>query len=168
VLKLLFFAIVITCLFIFLGKYKTMDPSQKKAALWRAGVMAFIGILALLVITGKMHWIGAAIGALIPFLRNAYGLVAQVLPLWLANRKKDTPTQDNSQAPQAPMPQMPIDEAVHILGLSGSLEKGEITAAMVQDAHRKLIQKLHPDRGGNDYLAAKINQARDLLLERVG
>lgn len=167
-LKILFFAVVITCVFIFLGKYKTMDPSQKKAALWRAGVMAFIGVLALLVITGKMHWIGAAIGALIPFLRNAYGLIAQVLPLWIANRKKEEQPHVDAEPPKPPMPQMPIDEAIHILGLSGSVERGDITAAMVQDAHRKLIQKLHPDRGGNDYLAAKINQARDLLLERLG
>ena len=50
-------------------------------------------------------------------------------------------------------------EALAMLGLNDDATKEDIITA-----HRKLIQKLHPDRGGNDYLAAQINQAKDLLL----
>lgn len=63
---------------------------------------------------------------------------------------------------------MSVQEAINILGLSGDLNSGEITAESVTKAHKRLIQKLHPDRGGNDYLAAKINQARDVLLKALG
>lgn len=54
---------------------------------------------------------------------------------------------------------MTVDEAYSILGLvSGS------SAPDIRKAHRRMMKKFHPDHGGSEYLARKINQARDVLL----
>lgn len=56
-----------------------------------------------------------------------------------------------------------LDEAAAILGVPASASAEDIRAA-----HKKLIGQLHPDKGGTDYLAAKINDARRIMLERLG
>jgi len=54
-----------------------------------------------------------------------------------------------------------VEEAAAILGVGVDASDEDVKAA-----HKKLIAKLHPDRGGTDYLASKINDARRTMLER--
>lgn len=155
--QFLLLVVIATLLFIAWAKYQRGDAAQRMSIIRMLFKYGFWAILALLVLRGKIFWLYGLVLAVIPLIPELY---IKLLQKW---RGTETETQPN------PTPVILTDEAeaMEILGLSGDIEKGEITAEMIIEAHKRLIQKMHPDRGGNDYLAAKINQARDLLLKRI-
>lgn len=63
----------------------------------------------------------------------------------------------------APRSEMGVEEAALVLGVAVDATDDDVKAA-----HKKLIAQLHPDKGGSDYLAAKINDARRVMLEKRG
>jgi hypothetical protein len=63
--------------------------------------------------------------------------------------------------PPSSGPDVTVEEAYAILGLAPGADEEAI-----REAYHRLMKQLHPDHGGTDYLAAKINRARDVLLHR--
>lgn len=86
----------------------------------------------------------------------------QVLEAYLDRTRDEWRDQSNNS--QAPPDQeestMTRQLALEILGLQEGASDEEIVKA-----HRSMMQRLHPDRGGSDYLAKKINTAKDFLLQ---
>lgn len=81
-------------------------------------------------------------------------------PHWREDaRNEEQPRSDTQWASGV----MTREEAYQILNLRPGATPDEI-----RQAHRTLLKKLHPDQGGSTYLAARVNQARDLLMSHHG
>jgi hypothetical protein len=210
---------------------KKLPKDKSRPFLWRTGFWLVLGIAAYLVLTGKMHWLGAGLAALVPLLRSVILWGFRAAPLVrLLGRFKSTPSQfrtaslvvtinfasgqitgeittgdlagkqlselstDEIEKLSQQLKQTDKEsyvllqaylmrsgstneqsandftsdsykniskaEAYEVLGISDDSSQQEVIKA-----HKRLIQKLHPDRGGSDYLAAKINAAKDLLIK---
>ena len=235
--RLILFLVAGIVVFVVYQRATALPPQQRKKAYLKIGLFVLVGLVVVLTVTGRMHWLGAAITALLVGAGRILPVLIRLFPVlqWLRGRQGSAAASSGQQSnvetallrmvldhdsgdihgevlsgdfagcqldeleqtqleellaycqnkgrdsvqllesylqqrfdsgPYESKPQRPADmgamnrkEALAVLGLDEQATEQDIIGA-----HRKLMQKLHPDRGGNDYLAAKINQAKDFLL----
>ena len=140
---------------------KAKGEQRKKMIMWGiiGGILAILGLLA---ITGHLNVITAMIAGAVALLPRALQLL-KYLPfinrMYQQHNQQGAQNQQQSQPPPHGKKTMSTEEAMEVLGLKPGFSKED-----VKQAHRRMMQKVHPDRGGSDYLAAQINQAKDILL----
>lgn len=157
--KLFLAVMVLVGVMWFLGWYRRARPAQRNRAL-RSILLYGVGIAILvLVLTGRIPWLFAIISAAVPWLNRAMA-ARRAWKIFAAFKKPGASRQQHSQTPGSGT--LDTTEAYEVLGLAPGATKQEII-----EAHRKLIHKIHPDLGGSDYLAARINQAKDVLLKAL-
>jgi hypothetical protein len=235
--RLILLLAVIAVIVILLRRAQSVPPHKRRAEYIKLGIGVAVVVVIGLTLTGRMHWIGAAVTGLLVALRQLLPTLVRLFPVLASLRSQGSPgagqsstvttdilrmqldhdsgelrgevlqgayegwrladmtreqlqellafcqasdadsvqllesylaqrfpgessfDQGRQQAPPSGSNGMSRAEALAILGLDEDASDEDIVAA-----HRRLMQKLHPDRGGNDYLAAKINQAKDFLL----
>jgi len=152
-IRLLIPLILLVIAFVMARRYiaGSSTPEQKKSRKITLALVIFAVVMVVLTLFHRMHWVGALIAVFAPIGRI---LITSAIDHF---RKIKTPPAAGAATSNSKMSE---EEALQTLGL-----KKPFTQEEVIDAHRKLMQKFHPDRGGNDHLAARINEAKELLLK---
>lgn len=143
-------------LFILLNWWANAELKSAKRSLTWAIVAVCLVLGLILLATGKA--LLAAVPAGFALFRMAGPTIAKIL-LGRAMQGRF----GGRSAGQQPRPNsgsMSRSEALEVLGLQEGASKEDIN-----EAYRKLMAQVHPDKGGSDWMAAKLNAARKTLLE---
>lgn len=239
ILRLLLAIMVIGFLLYGFSHFRRQPKEQQKKLALKAGIILLVGGLLLMVVTGRLHWLGAIAAGLIPVVRRLFPWLIRSLPLlnhlykqrqagnmksgnqskvqtdyllltldhdtgniegeiisglfqgktltalsddearqllrfyrerdgdsfnllatFLQRTRGESTFEQASSDTDRSGHEMTRLEALQVLGLEETATEEDILAA-----HKKLMQKLHPDRGGSNYLAARVNEAKDFLLK---
>ena len=162
--RLLIIITAIVLIYLLLRWFRRTAPEKVASLLRRIALGAAIVGVILLAVTGRLHWLFALFAALIPLVRRIIPLI-RYIPLLRTlyaryrERQNGANTQGGQRTSSPPEGEMKLKEAYEILGLKPGATREEIKAA-----HRALMQKNHPDRGGSAWMAKQLNAARDRLL----
>ena len=147
-LWLLLGAVVLFVLMGGLRAFERASVASVKALVGWVAVLGGLSLALLLILTGRG---GFALGAL-----------TLLGPLLWRKWQESRGRRIGGGGPQPP-PKRPAamsrQEAYQVLGLRDGASESEI-----REAHRRLMRGAHPDAGGSDWLASRVNQARDILL----
>jgi hypothetical protein len=143
-------------LLLFARGYTGATPRSLARGVRLSGGVLLALLTIALAMTGRIGFAFLAAG-------GAWYLLFGSAPPWQRTTFRPRPGAGGSgQRPEPPRgTAMSRAEALKVLGLEEGAGEAQIRAT-----HRRLIQQTHPDKGGTNYLAAKINEAKDVLLRR--
>lgn len=167
ILRLILVLLLLAAALWLLHRLRTMQRALLARRLRQAAIWGLVVVLVLAVLTGRLNPLFALLGAAIPVLMRLLAFLRLVPELQQILRSLGLGVgagagSANGGAGQGTPPNsgaLSEDEARAILGVDAKAD-----AEAIRAAHRRLMQRLHPDRGGSDYLAARINAAKRRLL----
>ena len=140
-------------------KTQGLSPEQKKKML-RMWLLVGAAVAVALLAFSKGNVIAGAIASMVALFSRALPLLRFAPLLKVFFNKQASASQNQSGVKPPTVQNMDKTQAADILGVDINASEEEIIAA-----HKRLMQKVHPDKGGSDALAMQINEAKKVLLE---
>lgn len=160
----IYLLLIMVAIFYWLLTFLKKPANERKLYIKQSIFGITVLAVVLLAVMGRLHWLFAAVGAFfavalrfLPIVLRYAPQLQKIVQFFYQSKY----SRHNTKQTVKKSTNLTKQEACDILGVSMAATKQEIT-----EAHRKLIFKNHPDRGGSSHFAAQINQAKDYLLHQ--